>query len=845
MKDFDKDIAYISSISRYFARLIKNDEYLEYIRASYSESFCKIDVENILLFDVHDEKSFLRSIRIAKNKILMRLIFCDLKQIIHYEDVVDIYSYFADLVIQKTFTFYAESFNCKKENFYIIAMGKLGGQELNVASDIDLIFAHDNDTSDNQQVLELAKKIIYALENNDENGFVFHVDIRLRPHGSEGRLVPSLNFIEDYYLNYGREWERYAWIKHRVIVGNEDKISNLITPFVYRKYLDYKTISEIRNLKKLIKKDLNEKNKLNDIKLGVGGIREIEFIVQAIQLIRGGKNPHLRVRNTLESLQQIFYEKVLDKDEYSKLKTAYIFLRNTEHRIQYLDNKQTHLIPGGDDLNLLSQSFKLDSEEFLLKLNSFRESINFQFVNFFKTENDHEEEVGQFHDKENKDLVDNLAKSKRWNKLSISNQEKILTLFRLLDEEILINNYKKDQKVFLRVFDLIETISSRSNYIAFFIEYTDCFKSVIRFASYSSWIIDYIKKHPILIDDLLINHGNYEVDYDELHARTLETLIKLKSLDEQLDYLRDLKHKLIFQLAILEIKGEIKLEAVSDELSNIADFFINITIDFLKQKFNNDDLFDSFAIVAYGKYGAKEMSYASDLDIVFLYEDTGYDKSEFINIAKKLSTWFSSYTNAGILYELDLALRPNGNNGLLVSSFDAFEKYQMEQAWLWEHQALSKARCCYGNEALKNKFNKIRHKVLTKPRNIKELKHEIFKMRQKMYSQNNFKADSFDLKNDKGGLIDIEFLVQFFVLMYSNKHENLLLNIGNLALIKALENYQLIKSDESMLLKKAYLLYRQEIHKLALNNQTNSSVDSELMENLPHKVHQCFLFYLS
>lgn len=289
MKDFDKDIAYISSISRYFARLIKNDEYLEYIRASYSEPFCKIDVENILLFDVHDEKSFLRSIRIAKNKILMRLIFCDLKQIIHYEDVVDIYSYFADLVIQKTFTFYAESFNCKKENFYIIAMGKLGGQELNVASDIDLIFAHDNDTSDNQQVLELAKKIINALENNDENGFVFHVDIRLRPHGSEGRLVPSLNFIEDYYLNYGREWERYAWIKHRVIVGNEDKISSLITPFVYRKYLDYKTISEIRNLKKLIKKDLNEKNKQNDIKLGVGGIREIEFIVQAIQLIRGGK----------------------------------------------------------------------------------------------------------------------------------------------------------------------------------------------------------------------------------------------------------------------------------------------------------------------------------------------------------------------------------------------------------------------------------------------------------------------------------------------------------------------------------------------------------------------------
>ena len=845
MKDFDKDIAYISNLSRYFARLIQNKEYLEYFRTSYSKPFGKIDVEETLSFKVEDEKNFLKSIRIAKNKILMRLIFCDLKQLIQYEDVVGIYSFFADLVIQKTFAFYAESFNCKKENFYIIAMGKLGGQELNVASDIDLIFAHDNDTLDNQQSSELAKKIIYALENNDENGFVFHVDIRLRPHGSEGRLVPSLNFLEDYYLNYGREWERYAWIKHRVIVGDVDKISNLITPFVYRKYLDYKTISEIRNLKKLIKKDLNEKNKLNDIKLGVGGIREIEFIVQAIQLIRGGKNPHLRLKNTLASLQQIFYEKALNKEEFTNLKSAYIFLRNTEHRIQYLDNKQTHLIPVNGDLDLLSKTYNLNSEEFITQLDKFRESINFQFVNFFKTENEYEGVTEHFHDSENKELVDNLKKSKRWNKLSISNQERILILLKLLDEEIYINKFKKDQKVFLKVYDLIETISSRSNYIAFFIEYADCFKSIIRFASNSSWIIEYIKKHPILIDDLLINHGDYKADYSILHDRTLDTLFKLKSLDEQLDYLRDLKHKLIFQLAVLEIKGEIKLETVSDELSDIADFFINITIGFLKYKFSNDKLFESFAVIAYGKYGAKEMSYASDLDIVFLYDDAGHGKSEYINIAKKLSTWFSSYTNAGILYDLDLALRPNGNNGLLVSSFDAFEKYQMEQAWLWEHQALSKARCCYGNEALTKRFNEIRNKVLTKPRGIKELKDEIFKMRQKMYSQYNFKEDSFDLKNDKGGLIDIEFLVQFFVLMYSIKHQNLLSNTGNLALISALEDYQLIKSKESTLLKKAYLLYRQEIHKLALNDQTNSLVDRKLMENLPHDVHQCFLSYLS
>lgn len=845
MKDFDQDIAHISSLSRFFARLIKKDEYLEYIRSSYSHSFTKDDIDHILSFTPDNEENFLRLLRIAKNKILLRLIFCDLKGFIQYEDVVEIYSYFADLVIQKTFTFYTNALNYKKDNFYIIAMGKLGGKELNVASDIDLVFAHDNVDPDNQEDTKLAKKIIYALENNDEHGFVFHVDIRLRPHGSEGRLVPSCNFLEDYYLNHGREWERYAWIKHRVIVGNEDKITSLITPFIYRKYLDYKTISEIRILKKIIKKDLNEKNKLNDLKLGIGGIREIEFIVQAIQLIRGGKNPYLRTKNTLKSLEHIFHEKALNKDEYIKLKAAYIFLRNTEHRIQYLDNKQTHLIPENGDLELLSQTYKLSSSEFSTKLNHIRDSINYQFINFFKTENDHEIEMGVYHDNDNKELVDNLIKSNSWNKLSTSNQERIIILFKLLDEEIHLKNYKKEQKVFLRIFDLIETISSRSNYIAFFFEYTDCFKSVIKFASKSSWIIDYIKKHPILIDDLLINHGDYDVDYKELHERTMKTLFELKSLDEQLDYLRDLKHKLIFQLAVLEIKGEIKLENVSDELSDIADFFINITINFLKQKFDNDDLFKSFAVVAYGKYGAKEMSYASDLDIVFLYEDIGFDKSEFINIAKKLSAWLSSYTNAGILYELDLALRPNGNNGLLVSSFDAFEKYQTDQAWLWEHQALSKARCCFGNDFLVKKFNHIRNKVLTKKRDIQELKKGILKMRQKMYDQNNTKGETFDLKNDKGGLIDVEFLVQFFVLMYSNKYENLTSNVGNLALIDALESYQIIESEHSSILKKAYICYRQVIHQQALNNQTNSMIKKNEIKNLPIEVHECFLSYLT
>ena len=330
MNTLEQDIEKVSQWSRYFKRSISNPVIFDYLKKTAYEPFAVAEVEKTIPSDGQEELVFLNNLRTSRNQILNKLIFQDLLGIIDYKNVVEVISQFANEAITAVFNFYKKEFLEVHHHFYIIAMGKLGGGELNVSSDIDLIFAHDNPINEDSeykiQVHNFAKKIIFALNYNNENGFVFRVDTRLRPHGSEGVQVPSLNFLEDYYLNYGREWERYAWIKKRVIIGNSKKIDTIIRPFVYRKYLDYKTIAEIRNLKKLIKKDLDEKNKGNYIKLGHGGIREIEFIIQALQLIRGGKNIHLRGNNSLDVLQQIYAEELIPQKEYLLLKIAIYFL---------------------------------------------------------------------------------------------------------------------------------------------------------------------------------------------------------------------------------------------------------------------------------------------------------------------------------------------------------------------------------------------------------------------------------------------------------------------------------------------------------------------------------------
>ena len=669
--------------------------------------------------------------------------------------------------------------------------------------------------------------------------------MRLRPHGNEGSLVPTLNFLEDYYLNFGREWERYAWIKGRVVVGDVRVINETIKPFVFRKYLDFKTISEIRNLKKLIKKDLDKKNKGVDVKLGDGGIREIEFMTQAMQLIRGGKIPSIQINQTLRCLDALSEENLISNKDKNYLRDAYIFYRNIEHRIQYQDDKQTHIIPTGKDLENLAQSFGLSHKEFLKKLTQHQNDISKKFSMLFRESSGINQKEYSLK-MEHRSILDNYLKSAKYSRLQPATQERFVVLAGILGDEI--DSECHSDQIFIKVFDLLESIASRSNYIAFFYEYQDSFRKVINFASRSIWVIDFIKKHPILIDDLIINHNFTSTDYKKLTTKVLNDLNKEDDLGYQLDYIRDLKHKLIFQLAVSEINKIVSLQEVSDELTNIADFFINLTIEFIKSKNKNSRIFEHFSVIGYGKYGAKEMGYGSDLDIVFLYDDENaeFDKSEFIAIAKKLSTWLTSYTNSGVLYELDLTLRPNGNNGLLVSSFAAYEKYQTQEAWTWEHQALSKARFSYGKETLERKFNNIKVSVLKKIRDVSSLKKEIYEMREKMYANSNSQAiKMFDIKNDPGGLVDIEFLVQYFILGFANQFDELLENKGNLALLESLKNQALIDVNDFDILHMSYITFRKKTHEIALNNSNKFVTDEENLIKISKKVQSIFKKYLA
>jgi glutamate-ammonia-ligase adenylyltransferase len=849
MVDFEKNIEKVSRYSRFFNRSINNVELLSYLREGSDQELNVDEFSFLKKQKISNEQTLFKELRLAREKLITKIIYQDLCNMINYHQVVKVMSEFADIAIQTVFNFYSKILDINKNDFYIFALGKLGGMELNVSSDIDLIFAFNNKNNTSEEYklscLNLAKKIIHALEHRSEHGFVFRVDMRLRPHGNEGSLVPTLNFLEDYYLNFGREWERYAWIKGRVVVGDVRVINETIKPFVFRKYLDFKTISEIRNLKKLIKKDLDKKNKGVDVKLGDGGIREIEFMTQAMQLIRGGKIPSIQINQTLRCLDALSEENLISNKDKNYLRDAYIFYRNIEHRIQYQDDKQTHIIPTGKDLENLAKSFGLSHKEFLKKLTQYQNDISKKFSMLFRESSGINQKEYSLK-MEHRNILDNYLKSAKYSRLQPATQERFVVLAGILGDEI--DSECHSDQIFIKVFDLLESIASRSNYIAFFYEYQDSFRKVINFASRSIWVIDFIKKHPILIDDLIINHNFTSTDYKKLTTKVLNDLNKEDDLGYQLDYIRDLKHKLIFQLAVSEINKIVSLQEVSDELTNIADFFINLTIEFIKSKNKNSRIFEHFSVIGYGKYGAKEMGYGSDLDIVFLYDDENaeFDKSEFIAIAKKLSTWLTSYTNSGVLYELDLTLRPNGNNGLLVSSFAAYEKYQTQEAWTWEHQALSKARFSYGKETLERKFNNIKVSVLKKIRDVSSLKKEIYEMREKMYANSNSQAiKMFDIKNDPGGLVDIEFLVQYFILGFANQFDELLENKGNLALLESLKNQALIDVNDFDILHMSYITFRKKTHEIALNNSNKFVTDEENLIKISKKVQSIFKKYLA
>lgn len=745
----------------------------------------------------------------------------------------------------------------RAQELIVIGMGKLGGRELNVSSDIDLIFVfpEDGDTdgekngarsiSNFEYFTRLGRGLINAIADVTEDGQVFRVDMRLRPNGDSGPLVCSFDMLENYFITQGREWERYAWIKARPLTGSRhDELERIRRPFVFRKYLDYGAINAMRDLHAQIRAEVAKKDMADNVKLGPGGIREIEFIAQVFQLIRGGRDTALQLKPTLQVLGLLAERGIMPRDAVASLSAAYDFLRRTEHRLQYLDDAQTHMLPAGTDdrLRVAAAMGFAGYEAFLNELDDHRGTVARHFAEVFADPNRGEHELAELWSGacseagrapfERMGFRDPAAACERLSALRSGPRyqqmaEGIRVRFdalvpRLIEAAATLPN---PDETLARSLDLLEAISRRAAYLALLQQYPQALQKVAQMVSSSSWAAGYLQRHPILLDELL-DPRLLEVapDWRDFRAQLGARLIEAEpDTERQMDILRENHHAQVFRLLAQDVAGLLTVEKLADHLSELADILLDAAITGAWNKVLTRHVdTPHFAVISYGKLGGKELGYASDLDLVFLYEDDAAGAGEkYARLGTRLNTWLSAQTPAGQLFETDLRLRPNGDSGLVVSSIEAFRKYQLEAAWVWEHQALTRARFSAGDKAVGEAFERIRCEVLRQQRDLGTLREEVLAMRQRMYDAHATKGDAratvFDLKHDPGGLIDVEFIVQYLVLGYSHAHPQLTGNLGNIALLKIAADLGLIPAALAEAVRNAYRDYRRMQHGLRLN----------------------------
>jgi len=703
--------------------------------------------------------------------------------------------------------------------------------------------------------------LISAIDENTEDGFVFRVDMRLRPFGSEGALVSSLDALEDYYQNNGREWERYAWIKGRVITHNGEVLEKLLKPFVFRKYLDFGAFASMRDLKIQIQRDVNIKGMQDNIKLGRGGIREIEFIAQVFQLIRGGQDASLQIKPTLQVLALLGEKGMCLPETVKSLTKAYTFLRNLEHRLMYVDDAQTQELPTSNEARArTANAMQFDDwDAFLIELNRHRKVVQQHFDETFSdaeasTSVEAETQLwdGGLSLSESETTLQNLGfedpaetlrrihalhQSSRYLQLPTKSRQRFDALMPLVIS--LCAKMPKPEQALIRVIDLLESICRRASYLALLAEHPQAMDLLAKLCSSSPWLTQYLAQHPILLDELLdTRHLYLAPDFNALRTELTAKLAHFEGdIEQQMDAMRHFKHACIFRFAAQDIAGQLSLESLSDYLSDLAELVLNVSLEtiwtYVKKAHLN---VPKFAVIGYGKLGGKELGYGSDLDIIFLYDDEAPEANEvYARFAQRINNWFNSLTSAGLLYETDLQLRPDGNSGLLVSSVAAFKDYQTNKAWVWEHQAITRARFVAGDEAIGKAFDAVKLAVMTQPRDLITLKTEVLTMREKMRSANKTKLPStdmpmFDLKNGRGGIIDVEFLVQYLVLAHASSYPQLAENVGNIALLKRLADLNVISQASADEVADAYRTYRIMQHASSLQGTTLARVELENVE---------------
>jgi [glutamine synthetase] adenylyltransferase / [glutamine synthetase]-adenylyl-L-tyrosine phosphorylase len=762
-------------------------------------------------------------------------------------------------------------------DFWIVGMGKLGARELNVSSDIDLVYVYEDDgqtdgadsTSAHEFFSKVARKLYTLIGDVTDDGIVFRVDLALRPNGNSGPPVVSLAMLEEYLQTQGREWERFAWLKSRVVApraavtsGRALALRSLVAPFVYRRYLDYGVFEGLRQLHGKIREEAQRRaagrpERSNDVKLSRGGIREIEFIVQLLLVVRGGQFPEIRTRSTLKALQRLAARGLMKPAAAERLAEGYTFLRRIEHRIQYLDDQQTHLLPAADeDLGWLAHSMGLacnaDACELLDLLGAVREVVATEFDALLH------EGRGVAADGtggcktcgpgplpiDSDDFLDHLPptlaeRTRRWaasprvQTLRDASKQRLARLVQRAAEGI--EQGRCSEEAVLRFIDWIEPLLKRESYLALLVERPEVQQRLLQLLGLARWPMRYLMQHPGVIDELAdsrmvagrFDRAELAAELDERHAaweRSGEA-----GEEALLDTLRRAHHAEVFRTLVRDVEDRLTVEQVADDLSALADAILECTLRWawsqLKQRHRDQP---QFAIVAYGKLGGKELGYGSDLDVVFVFDDRDEADSDrafevYAAFVRRLITWLTVRTAAGELFDIDTALRPNGNSGLLVTSITSFEQYQRGRgsntAWTWEHQALTRARCCAGPPALAARIEAVRKEVLAAPRDAAALKREVLAMRGKVRAARPVKAGLFDVKHSAGGMMDAEFAVQLLVLAHSAAHPQLQDNVGNIALLQRAEAAALLPRGVGMAAADAYRDLRRAQHRARLDEQ--------------------------
>jgi glutamate-ammonia-ligase adenylyltransferase len=759
----------------------------------------------------------------------------------------------------------------RAQEMIVVGMGKLGGRELNVSSDIDLIFVYPEDgetdavnansksISNFEFFTRLGRALINTISDVTADGQVFRVDMRLRPNGDSGPLVCSFDMLENYFITQGREWERYAWIKARPLTGNSDnlrwnELEAIRRPFVFRKYLDFGAINAMRDLHAQIRQEVAKKDKADNVKLGPGGIREIEFIAQVFQLIRGGREPALQIKPTLQVMKLLAEQGMLGLDAAVELAAAYDFLRRVEHRLQFLDDAQTHSLPtSAEDRATIARAMGFASFDALLaELDDHRATVSRHFEAVFADPNQGEHKLaGMWRDAGGDDQSEAFAElgytdpaaaatrlaalrdGPRYQQMASGIRERFDALVpQLIQSAAAMRN---PDATLSRSLDLLESISRRAAYLALLQQYPQALQKVAELVSSSSWAAEYLQRHPILLDELLDPRLlDVAPDWSGVRQQLTARLDELEpDTERQMDLLRETHHAQVFRLLAQDVAELLTVEKLADHLSELADILLEAAIDRAWKKLLKRHVeTPKFAVISYGKLGGKELGFASDLDLVFLYDDPAPEAGEiYARLGTRLNTWLSAQTSAGQLFDTDLRLRPNGESGLAVSSMEAFRKYQLESAWVWEHQALTRARYSAGDKAVGEAFERIRIEVLRQPRDLAKLRTDIVEMRQKMRdahaTKGDLRATVFDLKHDPGGLVDVEFIVQYLVLGHSHRYPELTGNLGNIALLKIAAGLGLIPADLAEKVRNAYRDFRRLQHGLRLNGtKARVAVDS-------------------